>query len=142
MSNTPGSNQGATIGTALSPAVRQARLAARARRRRAAPRLTDCVSPSASCSNYELGYFSAYRYLAEEHPDLVVFLGDYIYEYVSQSPQKVRAHSDGVEATDLRTYRNRYAQYRTAPDLQNVDAAAPCLMTWSDHEVQNDYADR
>ena len=41
-------------------------------------------------------------------------------------PGKVRAHSDGVEATDLRTYRNRYAQYRTDPDLQNVHAAAPC----------------
>src|SRR5215813_7612404 len=95
-----------------------------------------------SCANYEIGYFAAYRRLAEEHPDLIVFLGDYIYEYVSQSPQKVRAHSDGVETTDLRTYRNRYAQYRTDPDLQKLHAAAPCLMTWSDHEVQNDYADR
>src|SRR5215475_11395401 len=95
-----------------------------------------------SCANYEIGYFAAYRHLAEEHPDLVVFLGDYIYEYVSQSPQKVRTHSDGVETTDLRTYRNRYAQYRTDPDLQKLHAAAPCLMTWSDHEVQNDYADR
>ena len=95
-----------------------------------------------SCSNYELGYFSAYRHLAEEHPDLVVFLGDYIYEFISQSPKKVRAHSDGIEANDLRTYRNRYAQYRTDPDLQKLHAAAPCLMTWSDHEVQNDYADR
>src|SRR5262249_29724688 len=84
----------------------------------------------------------AYRHLAEEHPDLVVFLGDYIYEYVSQLPTKVRAHSDGVEAKDLRTYRNRYAQYRTDPDLQKLHAEAPCLMTWSDHEVQNDYAVR
>src|SRR5215469_5034568 len=95
-----------------------------------------------SCANYEIGYFAAYRHLAEEGPDLVVFLGDYIYEYISQSPKKVRVHSDGVEANDLRTYRNRYAQYRTDPDLQKVHAAAPCLMTWSDHEVQNDYADR
>lgn len=96
----------------------------------------------ASCSNYELGYFSAYRHLAKEVPDLVLFLGDYIYEYVSNSPQKVRAHSDGVDATDLRTYRNRYAQYRTDPDLQALHAAVPCLATWDDHEVQNDYADR
>jgi alkaline phosphatase D len=43
-----------------------------------------------SCSNYELSYFSAYRYLAGEHADLVVFLGDYIYEYVSQSPHEVQ----------------------------------------------------
>ncbi|MGE5268252.1 MAG: alkaline phosphatase D family protein [Thiohalocapsa sp.] len=96
----------------------------------------------ASCSNYEFGYFSAYRHLAEEHPDLVLFLGDYIYEYVAPAKKKVRVHSDGVEVTDLRTYRNRYAQYRTDPDLQQLHAAAPCLMTWDDHEVQNDYADR
>jgi alkaline phosphatase D len=95
----------------------------------------------ASCANYELGYFSAYRHLAAENPDLVLFLGDYIYEYFSLSPQKVRTHSDGVDATDLRTYRNRYAQYKTDPDLQAVHAAAPCLATWDDHEVQNDYAD-
>ena len=54
---------------------------------------------------------------------------------------QVRAHSDGVEATDLRTYRNRHAQYKTDPDLQALHAAAPCLVTWDDHEVQNDYAD-
>jgi alkaline phosphatase D len=54
-----------------------------------------------SCANYELGYFSAYRHLTEEHPDLVLFLGDYIYEFISQSPRKVRIHSDGVEANDF-----------------------------------------
>jgi len=54
----------------------------------------------------------------------------------------VRDHSDGVEATDLRTYRNRHAQYKTDPDLQLLHAAALCLATWDDHEVQNDYADR
>jgi alkaline phosphatase D len=96
----------------------------------------------ASCSNYELGFFSAYRHLAEEAPDLVVFVGDYIYEYAGKAPLKVRQHSDGVDATDLRTYRNRYAQYRTDRDLQAVHAAAPCLSTWDDHEVQNDYADQ
>lgn len=94
-----------------------------------------------SCANFELGHFAAYRHLADESPDLVLFLGDYIYEYVSRSPRKVRAHSDGVEASDLRTYRNRHAQYKTDPDLQKLHAAAPCLMTWDDHEVQNDYAD-
>ena len=79
----------------------------------------------ASCANYELGYFSAYRHLMEENPDLVLFLGDYIYEYVSNQPNKVREHSDGVEAIDLRTYRNRYAQYRTDPDLRALHAAIP-----------------
>ena len=95
-----------------------------------------------SCANYELGYFSAYRHLADEQPDFVVFLGDYIYEYASQKGNVLRRHSDGVNATDLRTYRNRYAQYRTDPDLQRLHAEVPCLMTWDDHEVENDYADK
>src|SRR3954453_4355810 len=94
-----------------------------------------------SCANYELGYFSAYRHLAAENPDLVLFLGDYIYEYFRKAPGKVRDHSDGVEAIDLRTYRNRHAQYKTDPDLQALHASIPCLATWDDHEVQNDYAD-
>jgi alkaline phosphatase D len=94
-----------------------------------------------SCSHYEHGYFSAYRHLADEQPDLAVFLGDYIYEYVETRHPVVRHHSDGVEARDLRTYRNRYAQYRTDPDLQRLHAEVPALMTWDDHEVQNDYAD-
>jgi alkaline phosphatase D len=94
-----------------------------------------------SCSNYEQGYFSAYRHLADEQPDLAVFLGDYIYEYVESKKPAVRRHSDGVEAGDLRTYRNRYAQYRTDADLQRLHAEVPAIMTWDDHEVQNDYAD-
>jgi alkaline phosphatase D len=95
-----------------------------------------------SCSNYEHGYFSAYRHLADEAPDLVLFLGDYIYEYVDTKPGTVRRHSDGVEAMTLSTYRNRYAQYRMDGDLQRLHATAPALLTWDDHEVQNDYADR
>ncbi len=93
-----------------------------------------------SCANYEVGYFSAYRHLTDEQPDIVVFLGDYIYENFGRRPG-VRRHSDGVVASDLRTYRNRYAQYRTDADLQRLHATVPALMTWDDHEVQNDYAD-
>jgi alkaline phosphatase D len=96
----------------------------------------------ASCANWQVGYFAAYRRLAEEQPDLVLFLGDYIYEYIERRRPVLRAHSDGVEASDLRTYRNRYAQYKTDPALQAVHAAAPALVTWDDHEVQNDYANR
>jgi alkaline phosphatase D len=96
----------------------------------------------ASCSNWEVGYFSAYRHMAEENPDLVIFLGDYIYEGTypdSQADRIVRRH-DGPTARDLAGYRNRYALYRTDADLQVLHAAAPCLMTWDDHEVENDYA--
>jgi alkaline phosphatase D len=95
-----------------------------------------------SCSHYEHGYFSAYRHLADENPDLVLFLGDYIYEGIDRNPANVRTHSDGVEASTLSTYRNRYAQYRLDPDLQRLHAEVPALITWDDHEVQNDYADQ
>jgi alkaline phosphatase D len=95
-----------------------------------------------SCANYEHGYFAAYRHLADEHPDLAIFLGDYIYEYIDKSPTKTRTHSDNAEATTLPLYRNRYAQYRLDADLQRLHAEVPCIVTWDDHEVQNDYADK
>jgi alkaline phosphatase D len=95
-----------------------------------------------SCSNYEHGYFSGYRHLADENPEFVLFLGDYIYENIDQYHPIVRRHSDGIEAATLPTYRNRYAQYRLDPDLQRLHAEVSALVTWDDHEVQNDYADR
>jgi alkaline phosphatase D len=95
-----------------------------------------------SCANYEQGYFSAYRHLADENPDMVLYLGDYLYEYVEQIRPTVRIHSDGIEAATLPTYRNRYAQYRLDPDLQRLHAVSPALVTWDDHEVSNDYADK
>jgi len=95
-----------------------------------------------SCANYEHGYFAAYRHLADENPDMVLFLGDYLYESVEQVRPTVRLHSDVIEAATLPTYRNRYAQYRLDADLQRLHAAAPALVTWDDHEVGNDYADR
>jgi alkaline phosphatase D len=52
----------------------------------------------------------------------------------------VRTHSGNAAATTLAAYRNRYAQYRLDADLQRLHATSPCLMTWDDHEVQNDYA--
>jgi alkaline phosphatase D len=96
----------------------------------------------ASCSNWEAGYFSAYRHMAAENPDLVIFLGDYIYENSAtgeRAAKAVRRH-DGPTAVDLAGYRNRFALYHTDADLQALHAAASCLMTWDDHEVENDYA--
>ena len=95
-----------------------------------------------SCSNYEHGYFAGYRHLADESPDIFLCLGDYIYEGVDTTSRTVRRHSDGIEAKTLAAYRNRYAQYRLDPDLQRLHAEVPALVTWDDHEVQNDYADR
>lgn len=80
--------------------------------------------------------------MAEENPDLILFLGDCIYEYtvpVAYADRTVRKH-DGPTATNLVGYRNRHALYRTDPDLQALHATAPCLVTWDDHEVENDYA--
>ncbi len=93
----------------------------------------------ASCQQYEQGYYGAYRHMAAEDVDLVVFLGDYIYES-SWGRNHVRKHS-GPEATTLIGYRNRHAQYKTDPDLQAMHAQAPWLFTWDDHEVSNDYAE-
>lgn len=100
----------------------------------------------ATCAHWELGYFAAYRHLAAERPDLVLFLGDYIYEYSYRGDRAkgrtVRAHDRQDDVVDLAGYRNRYALYKTDPDLQALHAIAPCLMTWDDHEVQNDYSNR
>jgi alkaline phosphatase D len=96
----------------------------------------------ASCANYEHGYFSAYRHLAEENPQFVLFLGDYIYETIDEKRPTVRRHSDGIEAATLPTYRNRYAQYRLDADLQQLHAEVPAYVTWDDHEVANDYGDK
>lgn len=99
--------------------------------------LTVCV---ASCSNYEQGWFTAYRRLAEEHPDLVLHLGDYHYEYgAGQSAARVRDHV-GPETVTLANYRQRYAQYKTDPDLQAAHAAAPWLAVFDDHEVADNWA--
>jgi alkaline phosphatase D len=92
----------------------------------------------ASCQHYEQGYFAAYRHMAEDEVDMVIFVGDYIYE-ASWGDQLVRRHV-GLETYTLLDYRNRYAQYRMDPDLQRMHALVPWLVTWDDHEVDNDYA--
>ena len=91
----------------------------------------------ASCQHYETGYYTAYEHMAAETPDLVFHLGDYIYE--GRSNPRVRAHLGG-ELVSLRDYRNRYALYRTDSDLQNAHAACPWVVTWDDHEFDNNYA--
>jgi alkaline phosphatase D len=91
----------------------------------------------ASCAHYEQGFFSAYRYMAEDRPELILMLGDYIYED-SWGDRRVRLF-DPAEAVTLTDYRRRYTQYRTDPDLQAAHASCPWLVTWDDHEVDNDY---
>jgi alkaline phosphatase D len=93
----------------------------------------------ASCQQYEQGYYGAYHQMLAEDLDLVVFLGDYIYES-SWGRDHVRKHG-APEPHTLADYRVRHALYKTDADLQAAHAACPWLMTWDDHEVSNDYAD-
>ena len=96
----------------------------------------------ASCQRWEAGYFSAYKHMQAEKLDAVLFLGDYIYEYPGQvgSLRSPKANSNVGFVISLDDYRSRYAQYKSDQDLQDMHAACPWLMTWDDHEVQNDYA--
>jgi alkaline phosphatase D len=93
----------------------------------------------ASCQHYEQGYFNAYRHMVADDPDLIAFLGDYIYES-HWGRDLVRSH-DSPEPYTLEDYRARYALYKSDPDLQAAHAACPWIVTWDDHEVDNDYAD-
>jgi alkaline phosphatase D len=92
----------------------------------------------ASCQQYEQGYYGAYRHMAADHLDLILHLGDYIYES-SWGRDHVRKHN-APEAITLDDYRARHALYKSDPDLQSAHAACPWLLTWDDHEVSNDYA--
>jgi alkaline phosphatase D len=73
---------------------------------------------------------------------VVLFLGDYIYEYPNavQAVRRPNATSHDGWVVTLDDYRSRYALHRSDPDLQAMHAACPWLCTWDDHEVQNDYA--
>ncbi|HEY6984290.1 alkaline phosphatase D family protein [Reyranella sp.] len=93
----------------------------------------------ASCQQYEQGYYAALRHMAGEELNAVLFLGDYIYE-ISWGRNHVRRHGTG-RPTLLFEFRNRYALYKSDPDLQAAHAAHPWIVTWDDHEVANDYAD-
>lgn len=92
----------------------------------------------ASCQQYEQGYFTAWRHMTAEDLDLVVFLGDYIYES-SWGRRHVRKHGT-PEPYTLEQYRARHALYKGDADLQAAHRAFPWIATWDDHEVDNDYA--
>ena len=94
------------------------------------------------CSHYETGYFTGYRRIAQEAFDFVFHTGDYIYEYRGDGGRndlRVRQHR-GDEIFTLVDYRNRYAQYKSDPDLIAAHRSAPFIVTWDDHETENNYA--
>ncbi len=92
----------------------------------------------ASCQKYENGFYTAYRHMLDDNLDLIVHVGDYIYEYESGGVNALRGDGSGVTFT-LDEYRARYALYKSDPNLQAAHAAYPWLVTWDDHEVVNDY---
>jgi len=98
-----------------------------------------------SCANLQAGYFSAYRHLARRDDlDAILHLGDYLYEYapgqygMGQGEVDVRKHHPAREIVSLADYRQRHAQYKSDPDLADLHAAAPFIVTWDDHESTND----
>ncbi len=91
-----------------------------------------------NCQDWQNGYYTAYKHVADEELDLVVHLGDYIYEY-GPLPNGPRQHNSPKIVT-LADYRNRHALYRTDPNLQAAHAAFPWIVTWDDHEVEDNYA--
>lgn len=97
-----------------------------------------------SCQDYASGYYPSYRQIAEDDVDLVLHLGDYVYEggigataglRGTPVPEPARAAPRTLEQ-----WRTRYALYKSDPQLQAAHARHPFLVTWDDHEVQNDYA--
>jgi alkaline phosphatase D len=92
----------------------------------------------ASCQHYETGLYTAYDHMAKEDVDLVFHLGDYIYEGAAHK-NAVRKHH-GAEIFTVDDYRIRHAQYKSDPLLQTMHARCPWVVTWDDHEVDNNYA--
>jgi alkaline phosphatase D len=99
-----------------------------------------------SCSNYPAGYFYVYREMAKQNVDVVIHLGDYIYEYgadgyaTEDSVQLGRtlAADNNKEIIQIDDYRKRYALYRQDKDLQAVHQRHPFIVIWDDHELAND----
>lgn len=93
-----------------------------------------------SCQDYQAGYYAAYGDIAHQDLDFVVHVGDYIYEYAGRATVPSARRHVGPETTTVADYRNRYAQYRLDAQLQAAHAAFPFIVTFDDHEVDNDYA--
>ena len=96
-----------------------------------------------SCSYYPMGYFHVYREMAKQNVDVVIHLGDYIYEYgadgyaTDEAVRKLEADNN-TEIIKLDDYRKRYALYRKDKDLQALHHRHPFIVIWDDHELAND----
>ncbi|MET9500379.1 alkaline phosphatase D family protein [Streptomyces sp. NPDC006622] len=100
-----------------------------------------------SCQAYADGYYTPYGHLAQDDVDVVLHLGDYLYEYAIDAVGNHRGYTDRTlpalfdhETVTLEDYRLRYALYKSDPDLLAAHAAHPFVVTWDDHETENNYA--
>ncbi|WP_175584598.1 alkaline phosphatase D family protein [Nocardia cyriacigeorgica] len=115
-------------------------------RTRTAPAAGQAVSRMrfafASCQSWSSGYYTAYEHMSAEDLDLVVHLGDYIYERSWRLGREGAAIPPQLrdEAFDLSGYRLLYAQAKSEQPLQAAHAAFPWLVTMDDHEVDNNWA--
>jgi len=98
-----------------------------------------------SCSNFQAGLFNSYKAMAESDSDIIVHLGDYIYEYApggyGTTPETValgRIHVPDNEILTIEDYRMRYRQYRNDEDLKLAHQKKPFICVWDDHEITND----
>ena len=99
-----------------------------------------------SCSNYPAGYFHVYKEMAKQDVDVVIHLGDYIYEYgmggyateEAVAMGRTLADDNNAEIIRLDDYRKRYALYRLDQDLQAAHQRHPFIVIWDDHELAND----
>ena len=98
-----------------------------------------------SCSNFQAGLFNSYKAMAESDSDIIVHLGDYIYEYApgeyGTTPETIalgRIHEPDNEIVSLEDYRMRYRQYRNDENLKLAHQKKPFICVWDDHEITND----
>ncbi|OAN86540.1 hypothetical protein A8B77_04110 [Erythrobacter sp. EhN03] len=103
------------------------------------PQATRMRLALAACQHWEHGWFSAYRDMVAQEINVLLHVGDYIYEKSFGTGPDVRSFG-APDPFTLDEYRVRHALYRTDPDLQAATAAFPIIATWDDHEVENDYA--
>lgn len=113
----------------------------------AGSKVSSLTLAAVSCQAYHDGYFTPYKHLAEDDVDVVFHLGDYLYEYAVNSVGGARNYTDRTlpalynrETQTLEDYRLRYALYKSDPDLRAAHAAHPFVVTWDDHEAENNYA--
>ncbi len=92
----------------------------------------------ASCANYAYGYFNVYQAIANSDADVVVHLGDYIYEYGPDTYGSFRTPVPAGEIISMDDYRARYRQYRSDDQLKELHRRKPFICVWDDHEITND----